>query len=65
MFQKVNKEKEIKQNTLKKQKKQSENIQPISGKCKRNTRKQNKKNSQNKKSFLLMFQHQDSNSLKE
>ena len=43
--------KEIKQNTLK-NKKQNEQIQPISGGCKPNTRKQNKSNSQNNKKIL-------------
>ena len=43
--------KEIKQNKIK-NKKQSEQIQPISGGGKSNTRKQNKNISQNNKKFL-------------
>ena len=42
---------EIKQNTIK-NKKQSEQIQPNSGRGKPNTRKQNKNISQNSKKFL-------------
>ena len=47
--QKVNKEKKL--NKIK-NKRQSEQIQPISGGGKPNTRKQNKKISQNNKKFL-------------
>ena len=46
--------KEIKQNKIK-NKKQSEQIQPISGGGKPNTRKQNKKFSKNKKKFVKDF----------
>ena len=45
------KTKEIKKNTIK-NKKQSEQIQPISGEGKPNTRKQNKKLSQNNKKWV-------------
>ena len=46
--------KEIKQNKIK-NKKQSEQIQPISGEGKSNTRKQNKKFSKNNKKFVKDF----------
>ena len=46
--------KEIKQNKIK-NKKQSEQIQPISGGGKSNTRKQNKKFSKNNKKFVKDF----------
>ena len=46
--------KEIKQNKIK-NKKQSEQIQPISGGGKSNTRKQNKKFSKNNKKFIKDF----------
>ena len=46
--------KEIKQNKIK-NKKQSEQIQPISGGGKSNTRKQNKKFSKNNKKFVKEF----------
>ena len=46
--------KEIKQNKIK-NKKQSEQIQPISGGGKSNTRKQNKKFSKNNKNFVKDF----------
>ena len=50
-FPKSEQTREIKQNTIK-SKKQSEQIQPISGGSKPNTRKQNKKFSQNSKKTL-------------
>ena len=47
--------KEIKQNMIKKNKKQSEQIQHISGGGKPNTRKQNKNFSKNNKKFVKDF----------
>ena len=53
-FPKNEQTKEIKQNKIK-NKKQSEQIQPISGRGKSNTRKQNKKFSKNNKKFVKDF----------